>query len=127
VKKTDETKTTAAAILSELAHFTGGETLYRHWLGLTYTEGVRFLAERCGAFWLIDLVGSHLPAVRRDRKARGFCVWRLAVSPDGSAEAVCDDGDDRVIVRQVIEWTDFPLQTATLYLEYGALMLPSER
>jgi hypothetical protein len=32
-----------------------------------------------------------------------------------------------VIVRQHISITDFPLPEATLYLEYGPLMLPSER
>jgi hypothetical protein len=57
------TKTTADAILSELAQFHGGETLYRHRLGFTFTEGVRHLADRCGAFWLIDLIGSFLPDV----------------------------------------------------------------
>jgi hypothetical protein len=119
--------TTADAIRAELAQFTGSETLYRHWLGFTYTEGVRHLAQRCAAHWLLDLIGSHLPAVRRDRLARDFCVWRLTVNDDASAEAVCDDGDGRVVVRQRIGFTDFPLSKAVLYLEYGALMLPSER
>jgi hypothetical protein len=121
------TEKTADAILSELAQFTGSATLYRHWLGFQYTEGVRHLADRCGAHWLLDLIGSYLPAVRKDRKARDFCVWRLTVSPDGSAEAVCDDGDGRVVARQSITFTDFPLPAVTLYLEYGTLMLPSER
>jgi hypothetical protein len=45
----------------------------------------------------------------------------------GWADVTCDDGDGRVVVRQRISFTDFPLPEVTLYLEYGTLMLPRER
>jgi hypothetical protein len=81
----------------------------------------------CGAFWLIELIGCFLPDVRRDRKCRDFCVWPLKVRPGCEADLTCDDGDGRVIVRLHLSFTDFPLPETTLYLEYGTLMLPSER
>jgi hypothetical protein len=117
----------AEAIRAELARFTGSAILYYHWMGLHYTEGVRHLAERCAAYWLIELLGCFLPDVRRDRKCRDFCVWRLRVRPGCEADLTCDDGDGRVIVRLHLSFTDFPLPEATLYLEYGTLMLPRER
>jgi hypothetical protein len=42
--------------LADLAQFTGSECFYRHPIVrvLFYTEGVQFLAEKGGAFWLID-------------------------------------------------------------------------
>ena len=116
-----------AAIRADLAQFTGSATLYRHRLGLHYTEGVRHLAERCAAYWLLDLIGAWLPEVRLDRKAKDFCVWRIKVRPGCEADVTCDDGDGRVVARQHLSFTDFPLAEATLYLEYGTLMLPSER
>ncbi|MBF0594679.1 MAG: hypothetical protein HQL22_06900 [Candidatus Omnitrophica bacterium] len=42
--------------------------------------------------------------------------------------AVCKDRDDRVLVRQEIEYSDFleHLMPLTLYLQDGVLFLPSE-
>jgi hypothetical protein len=48
---------------------------------------------------------------------------------------VADDGNEHELVRQEIEYTDFPLEAVTLYLVYGSLdgvtpcwilMLPNE-
>ena len=39
----------AAAVREYERHTTGSETIYRHWLRLKYTEGVKFLADECGA------------------------------------------------------------------------------
>jgi hypothetical protein len=106
------TRKDADAIRAELAQFICSATLYRHRLGLHSTEGVRHLAERCAAFWLIELIGCFLPDVRRDRKCRDFWVWRLRVRPGCEADLTCDDGDGRVIARQHLSFTDFPLPAA---------------
>ena len=39
-----------------LAQFTGSERFYRHALvrDVIYTEGVRYVADTVGAYWLID-------------------------------------------------------------------------
>ena len=41
-----------------LAQFTGTERWYRHGLvrNVTYTDGVRYVADTAGAYWLIDIV-----------------------------------------------------------------------
>ena len=56
-------------LLGELGQFTGDLQRYRHWTrALIYTPGVKHLAERAEAYWLIDLVASWQidPKVRRE-------------------------------------------------------------
>jgi hypothetical protein len=113
------------AIERALANHTGSLERYRHWTQrIIYTPGVADMAELCGAYWLIDLVASHQisPSVR----AEEFQVWTLTVADGRTATAVADDGNEREIVRQVIEYTDFPLTAFKLYLDQGTLMLPGE-
>jgi hypothetical protein len=110
---------------TDLDQFTGSETLYRNpvYGSLQYTEGARHVAVAGEAWWLLDLIASY----RRHRKVRGeaFQVWTLTV--DGNAgRIVCTDGDDHVLVTQDIPFTDFPLETITLWVAENVILLPSE-
>jgi hypothetical protein len=121
------TQHAAAELECDLAQFCGTENWWRHWTGrITFTDGVKYLAEKAGAFWLIDLVASHQTArLRREE----FQVWILAVDRDRApmAVATCQaDTDTTVLVRQEIEYTDFPLPSIKLWLVDGVLMLPGE-
>ncbi len=123
----DENNTSAEQqkLLGELAHFTGDLDRYRHWTRkLIYTPGIHHLAERAGAFWLIDLIASWQlhPKVRR----APFQVWKLDVRPDHTAIAIATDGGDTILASQAIEFTDFPLPTISVWLEDGTLLLPGE-
>ena len=118
-------------------HANGSETFYKHWLGIIYTDGVNFLAETCGAHWLIDAVASHQPAVRRKLRAmdsRDFQVWRLrkahAVKPAWVLECWSDTPNQSTLLCvQRISYSDFPEDLAPFecYLEEGTLMLKGER
>ena len=125
----------------DLAQFHGTENWYRHELlrRLIYTDGVKYVAEKGGAYWLIDLIASHQAGIRKrarlDKSFRPeFQVWTLTRACDGfaggAAVIVCDDGDDLEMARQEIEFTDFPLPSIKLfcafYGEHYVLMLPSE-
>lgn len=140
---------TSEQLEDELRQFYGSETIYRHrvpWLPSTeclhYTEGVRYLAERAGAYWLLDAIQSHQPSMRDayGNHAR-FQVWCLYVYPDRSCEL--HGGEDRTdagvvcaltragshVHRQVtqqIEYTDFPSCGIRLYVVNNTIMLPSE-
>ncbi len=84
-------------LLRELAHFTGDLERYRHWTGrLIYTPGVQHLAERAGAYWLIDLVASH--QITPNVSAEEFQVWTLTVAGDRRALAVADEIMSRAVV-----------------------------
>lgn len=128
-----------ATLIAELQHFTGDLERWRHPLyrRLIYTLGVRYLAERAGAYWLVDAIASWLPsrqflaAAQRDSRISDIHFWRFVVADDRSAilTAVADLGEEPFI-RQEIEFTDFPLTNIDLYCafdgEFWTLMLPSE-
>lgn len=124
----------AQEIESYLSGFHCSETYWRHtFRRLVYTDGAKAMAERCNAYWLIDLIASYQSA-KLDRQAGGFQLWTLEVTAtDGrkSAVATCRcDTDAPPLVRQEIEYTDFPLDAIKLYVEGAGgdrvLLLPSE-
>ena len=111
-----------------LEQFIGSETFYRHWLGIVYTEGVKYLAEEAGAYWLIDAIASWQtsPKIKRDPMLQRIQFWRLRVNPDNTAVLTCERDSDDIALTQKIKFTDFPLESITLYLSDRVLMLPSE-
>jgi hypothetical protein len=121
------TQIDADALERDLVQFCGTENWWKHWTGrITFTDGVKFLAEKAGAFWLIDLVASHQTARLRQEE---FQVWILTVdrSKTPMAVATCQaDTDEPLLVKQEIEYTDFPLPLIKLWLVDGVLMLPGE-
>jgi hypothetical protein len=112
---------------SALANFTGSDNYYQHSLfRLKYTSGVKFLVDQAQAYWLIDLVLSYQNW--RFRTKHQFQIWRLKPGRKYAAVAVCEDGNGKVLRRQSIPYTDFPLELdIKLYFENEVLCLPSER
>ena len=116
---------------TDLNSFCGTTQYFRYLCGLKLTDGVKYLADEAGAYWLLDIISSyqHDPKIRRER----FQVWELTLSPDnattGKHEAVVTmktDSDRPLMVEQQIEYTDFPLDSITLYLIDGVILLTSE-
>ena len=69
-------------IRNGLAQFTGSELFHAHWLRrFVYTDGVEYLAEKCGAYWLLDAIASWQPEAMKDGKLREIQFWRLVVKP----------------------------------------------
>lgn len=110
---------------TDLNQFIGTEHYYKHWLGFNYTDGVKYLAEKAKAYWLLDLIGSYQSG-KKGRK-EPFQIWTLEVNEDNSAVAYMkEDSNSPILVKQEIPLTDFPLKTIQLYLIDGVLLLPSE-
>ena len=112
---------------ADLTQFIGTEIWHRHPLvrKLLYTDGVEYVAESGGAYWLIDEIAFAQSA--KALAAQEFQVWRLAVHADKTATLTCLDGNDRVVVSsKKIGYTDFPLPEITFYFTDNVLMLPSE-
>lgn len=113
---------------NDLTQFTGSETWYRHSLvpGVTYTEGVQFMAEKAGAYWLVDkiaTIGKMEPSVRGEP----FQVWKLRRDAQGNgAELSVEDGNDREVYRERIDYTDFPMPEIDLWFTDNVILLPSE-
>jgi hypothetical protein len=112
---------------SDLRQFTGTEAWYRHALNrkVLYTEGVQFVAEHGGAYWLIDEIALTQIAEKKV-SAEAFQVWILAVRPNHTATLVCEDGDGRFVYTKELEFTDFPLDEIKLYFTDNTILLPSE-
>ncbi len=110
----------------ELRHFTGSENWYRHGLNRTmlYTDGVQHLAERAGAYWLIDEIAlaQLIPSIA----SQAFQVWQLDVRADRTASLSCTDGNCLPVHAKDITFTDFPLESIRLYVTNRTILLPSE-
>ena len=108
---------------SDLAQFTGSETWYKHMTGGLFTEGVKYLADHAGAYWLIDEI-MFRQRFRRVRQEE-FQLWKLTVI---GSEAVldCEDGNGHIVHTKRIEFTDFPLPEIRLWFTDHTLLLPSE-
>ena len=119
-----DTKTLTKA---DLIQFTGSEHWYRHAMvrDVLYTDGVKYVAETAGAYWLIDEIAF---AQRFDKllAAEEFQSWKLTVNADHTATLTCEDGNGGVVFTKAIEFTDFPLEEITLYFINNTILLPSE-
>jgi hypothetical protein len=126
--------------LSEIGQYTGTEKYYRHPLmrgkrgqSVYYTDGIHYL-ENNGAAWLVDLVMSYHIDSKLDKV--DFELWTLKVDDTKGVVTCQEDTGSPVLIRQEIEYTDFPIKEFTMYVERGSVdginpckvfMLPSER
>lgn len=119
---------TKEEILSKLPNFYGTEN-YHRWSVLfpkfVLTDGAKFIADECGAYWLMDAIASYLPKYRDD----GFATACLKKSASGFLLRI-EDGNDNAFATQAIEYSDFPLDEITLYVvdsgDFWVILLPSE-
>ena len=110
-----------------LAGFTGSEEWYRHGLcrSVLYTQGVQYVAETAGAYWLLDEIALAQRLGPRLGK-HSFQVWRLKLNKTGhGAELRCEDGNYNKLFSKRITFTDFP-QDIELWVEENVILLPSE-
>ena len=116
----------AEKILDTLPHFTGTEE-YTSYKALTkqiyLTQGVDFIVDEAQCYWLVDAVLSH--QIYSYMQKEDFQVWELKkFGEKWLLEA--NDGNGNILVRQFIEFSDFPLDYAKFYFINNLLMLPTE-
>ena len=91
-----------------------------HWARqLKFTDGIKFLADNAGAYWLIDAIASY-------QRKEPFQLWQLKVKDSKAVLTMKEDSGEPTLVKQEITYTDFPLDEITLYLIDGILLLTSE-
>jgi hypothetical protein len=110
----------------ELLHYTGSTLWYRHFLckWILYTEGMKFLAERVGAYWLIDEIVFAQKA-KSSLPKQHLQIWKISVQ-NHSAVLECIGKDDAILYTKRVPYTDFPLSEFTVYYCNNTIMLPSE-
>lgn len=104
----------------DLRQFSGGTgSYYRHFLGGVYTDGMKHVAENCGAYWLLDLVFSHRGTLAKRLTLRDFPVrvtlekWVTEQKPNGAKCRIShydSEGNPAVFTLQTIPCTDFPFE-----------------
>lgn len=112
---------------ADLAQFTGTENWYRHPIrrNILYTDGIQYLAEKAGAYWLIDEIAFNQMQPRIGSEE--FQVWTLSVNlEESNAVLTCDNGNNKILFSKKITFTDFPLENVRLYFSNNVILLPSE-
>jgi hypothetical protein len=122
-----EIKTDLAAQLSQ---FTGTISYYRLTSNIVLTDGTKYLADTAGAYWLMSAIASYLPALTDQED---FVLAKLRVTRSYNTTSgllTLDDGNDHILAKQFIEYTDFVLDKIKLYAcwtgDFWVIMLPSE-
>ena len=109
-------------IKRELRQFTGTQNYYKNFTGLVYTDGIKFLAEKMGAYWFIDLIGSY----QYKLKESSFQIWGIKKTGETSGFAYMkEDSNTKNIITQDLSYTDMPFDYE-VYVVDGVLMLKSE-
>lgn len=112
--------------------FYGTEAYYRTNPGLLVTDGVKFLADTAHCYWLLDMVWSYLPQLRKtDDTFFVVVLTKEGVREPGAVFSIQDDiPPNQTYTTQAVEYSDFPLDEIVLYLSYAGsdfvLMLRSE-
>ena len=119
---------TAKLSKADLMQFTGSENWYRHALNrnILFTDGAKHVADEGSAYWLLDTI-AICQRYEKLVAAEACQVWKLVVRPDRTATLTCEDGNYNVVYTQELEFTDFPVETITLWFENNVIYLPSER
>lgn len=122
----------------DLRQFTGDLERYRHQLArkVIYTPGIKFVAQRGGAYWLIDelafaITGGEIDrAGRSDPRVLEMHFWTLTVSDQVGELTARADSDVEPFFVKGIDYTDFPLDKIDIWAafdgEHWTLYLPSE-
>lgn len=112
-------KITKEELLKNLEQFCGTETYYQHISGKCFTAGVKYLADNAECYWLLD-------KILFTNRSEPFQVWKLLVQDQTGTLTMIEDIGCPELVKQRIPYTDFPLDSITLWLIDGILILPNE-
>lgn len=112
---------------SNLSQFTGTENWYKSFVNpqVSYTDGVRYVAETCGAYWLLDEIAS----MQYDKKvhAEEFQVWKFKVDvEEATGVLVCEDGNGNKVYTKKFGYTSFPFPDLELWFTNNVILLKSE-
>jgi len=114
----------SARLRADLVAFIGTENWHRHPLNrsMLLTDGVVYFAETAGCWWFLDIVATE---IFRIQATHPFLVIDLDVN-DGKADIRVSDGNDVVLFKRHIHFTDAPNGLWRFYLTDNVVLLPSE-
>jgi len=113
-----------------LREFTGTEKYHKHLFPgkspILLTDGCDFIREKCKAYWLFDAILSY--QCEKILKDVNFQIWELRQQKkDLSWLLTCrEDSNQKPLISQEIEFSDFPLEYIKIYVIDRIALLPSE-
>ena len=108
---------------NEFKQCTGTEAYYNGFANMIkFTDGIKIMADKFQAYWLIDVVGSYQYKV----KGIPFQIWTIKSTGTKAVVEMIEDTGKPVLVKQKIPFTDFPEGILKMYCIDGILLLPSE-
>lgn len=119
-----ENKLKPSDLLEGLSHFHGSDVIYKVsplFPGFCMTEGIRYLRKEAECHWLIDDIAAlqlH-PKIKTHPKLQQTQFWSLIAASDESAVLKCEWDIGKVVYRQKITWTDFPLDSIRIWVANG--------
>lgn len=126
--------TTAKKMLTphDLRYFTGTEQYFKHTINprFVYTDGVRYFARNAGngAYWFLDIAATEIFEIHA-KKEEYFLNVKI-VSTGNTAKIIVEDGNDGVLFKRDIEYTDCPDGTWEFFMifdgEQSVMLVPSE-
>ena len=100
-------------IIEGLGNFYGTQNYWKFsplFRNLVLTDGAKYIADECGAYWLFDIVGSILCEKKTVSYFKRQSPVAVRVKLDGNGGCVVSVGNEKKpFYAQKIEYTDFPL------------------
>ena len=117
--------------LDGLENFYGTEQYYRGAAGaLKYTDGVKYVAEKAGAYWLLQLIGTLASTIYTNQAIseydKEFLTADLEVQEDDSAVLSITNGNKKELSNFEIPFTDFPAEKCRFFITNEVILLPTE-
>lgn len=117
-------------IKSNLRDFHGTSEYHKHLFPgktpILLTDGCKYVRDACKAYWLFDAILSY--QCNKELKGINFQVWELKrLKVDLSWLLTCrEDTSIKPIIRQSIQFSDFPLDYIKIWVIDKVALLPSE-
>lgn len=120
-----------------LKNYTGGDVVFKYGqTQIIYTMGVQEITKKSQSYWFLDIIYSYQSALIKEY----FQVWKLEREYSYSVidgkrivgqrkdifNVVCEDGNDNILIRQNIEYSDFPFDEFTVWFQDNTIYLPCE-
>ena len=123
----EATMTKGEQIKDVLSGFSGTDQYHRFSVlsRLVLTDGVKYLCDKAGAYWLMDIIASYQRRCKKDPMLAEFQLWTLRVK-DNKGVVMCERDTNDIVISQDIEYTDFPMDEIKLYCINGVILLTSE-
>ena len=120
----------------EQKNFTGTDGYYRHGLlpkgvGPIYTDGVQYIADTQGAYWLLDLIiltyaYDEQGIFKANNAENDMLVWQLNRTFGTDEFTLTAMGGSGLIFTKVVPYSDCPVDKVIMWQANGVLYLPSE-